>query len=469
MHAQQTTCQFHQLYYQLGCCIVFMQLSGSSMSSVPTCLCQCFCKLAGTPLTIIKQVCLLCLLCSACELRFPDTTDDLEAAAVDAAAASATAGTLPLVTPGSQTVTYHPSSMMMMAPTAAPAAAAAAAAMSGSGYGLPGIMGLGGVCSSSMQLAASAANYTMANGGSSYGLVGMPGQQQQLQHMQGSLQGSLQVSLVRDDVGSSFGGLAGSDPNLRIPGVAMQQQQDAVRSLSEPLPPAMPDASAAMMNGCNPSANAAWLQLAAASQLPASQILSSIRPPPQQMQQAAPQLAPGTCNPTIDAASFAQMSAAPGMMNASAGGAANAAMDPVRGADHLSSNFAGLGLVDDSSNSSSCMTAVSGDQQYLAALNVAAAAAASGRPLDLSAALQTPLQSPPKNSSNMENFLLLQQLQAQQQQLVKLGSTASSMSCGLSPASRQGSGNMYASLASMQNGAVMGGQQMTGSWNMRLA
>jgi hypothetical protein len=386
----------------------------------------------------------------------------LEAAAVDAAAASATAGALPLVTPGSQTITYHPSSIMMVAPDAA------TAAVNGSnGYGLPGIMGLGGVCgdSSGMQLAnaANAGCYTVANGGSSYGLVGMSGQQQQLQQMQ-----QMQNSLVRDDVTGSFASLAGSDPNLRIPGIAMQQQQDAARSLSEPLPP-MPDASAAMMNGCNPNANAAWLQLAAASQLPASQILSSIRPPTQPMQQAAQQLVPGACNATMDA-SLAHTSAPPGMLNMSAGGAASTGMDNVGGSDRLSSNLAGLSLVDDSSTSTPPPTAISGDQQYLAALSVAAAAAASGRPLDLSAVLHTPLQSPPKNSSNMENFLLLQQLQAQQQQqLVKLGSTASSMSCGLSPGSRQGSGNMYTAFAGMQNGNVMAGQQMNGSWGMRMA
>ncbi|WIA39588.1 hypothetical protein OEZ86_005672 [Tetradesmus obliquus] len=412
---------------------------------------------------------------SACELRFPDTTDDLEAAAVDAAAASATAGALPMVTPGAQTVTYHPSSMMMgMAPNAA---AVNAAVHGGSGYGLPGMMGIGGVCgdSSSMQLA-NAARYNIANGGSSYGLVGMPGQQQQ--QLQGSLQGPLQGSLVRDDAGGSFASLAGSDPNLRIPGIAMQQQQQqdaAARSLSEPLPP-MPDGSTAMMNGCNPATNAAWLQLAAASQLPASQILSSIRPPqpqPPQMPQAAQQLMPGTRNAAMDAAaSLAHLAAPPGMMgglnmNMSSGGAASAGMD------NVSSNLAALSLVDDSSNSSSCLTGMSGEHQYLAALNVAAAAAASGRPLDLSAALQTPLQSPPKNSSNMENFLLLQQLQAQQQQLAKLGSTASSMSCGLSPGSRQGSGNMYAALANMQNGMqngnMMASQQINGSWGVRMA
>jgi hypothetical protein len=400
------------------------------------------------------------LLCSACELRFPDTSDDLEAAAVDAAAASATAGALPLVTPGNQTITYHPGSMMMMAPNAA----AAAAVNGGSSYhGMPGIMGLGGMCADpSMQLANAAANasrYAVANGGSGYGLVGMAGQQQQMQQQMQQMQSSL----VRDDVGRSYVSLAGSDPNLRIPGIAMPQQQDAARSLSEPLPP-MPDASAGMMNSCNASAtNAAWLQLAAASHLPASQIMSSIRPPAQQQMQQ--QLMPGASNPAIDAA-LARMSAAPGMLNMSSGGAGSAAVDGMGGADRLSSNLAGMSLVDDSSTSSSCLTALSGDHQYLAALNVAAAAAASGRPLDIGSALQ----SPPKNSSNMENFLLLQQLQAQQQQqLAKLGSTASSMSCGLSPGSRQGSGNMYAAMASYQNGNVTAGQQMNGNWGMRLA
>jgi hypothetical protein len=351
--------------------------------------------------------------------------------------------------------------MMMMAPNAA----AAAAVNGGSSYGMPGIMGLGGMCADlSMQLANTAANasrYAVANGGSGYGLVGMAGQQQQVQQMQQQMQSSL----VRDDVGSSYVSLAGSDPNLRIPGIAMPQQQDAARSLSEPLPP-MPDASAGIMNGCNSSAtNAAWLQLAAASQLPASQIMSSIRPPAQQqMQQAVQQLMPGAGNPAIDAA-LARMSAAPGMLNMSSGGAGSTAVDGMGGADRLSSNLAGMSLVDDSSTSSSCLTALSGDHQYLAALNVAAAAAASGRPLDSGSALQ----SPPKNSSNMENFLLLQQLQAQQQQLAKLGSTASSMSCGLSPGSRQGSGNMYAAMASYQNGNVMAAQQMNGNWGMRLA
>jgi hypothetical protein len=383
----------------------------------------------------------------------------LEAAAVDAAAASATAGALPLVTPGAQAITYHPSSMMMMGQNAA----VPAAVNGGSSYGMSGIMGLGGMCgdASSMQLASAAANasrYAVAHGGSGYGLVGMTGQQQQVQQQMQQMQGSL----VRDDMGSSYVSLAGSDPNLRIPGIAMPgQQQDTARSLSEPLPP-MPEG---MIHACNPSANAAWLQLAAASQLPASQIMSSIRPPTQ-MQQAAQQLMPGAGNPALNVA-LAHMSAAPGMLSMSSGGACSTAMEAgLTGADRLSSNLAGMSLVDDSSTGSSCLTALSGDHQYLAALNAAAAAAASGRPLDHGAALQ----SPPQNSSNLENFLLLQQLQAQQQQqLAKLGSTASTMSCGLSPASRQGSGSMYAAMASMQNGSVMAGQQMNGTWGMRLA
>ncbi|KAF6253175.1 hypothetical protein COO60DRAFT_463560 [Scenedesmus sp. NREL 46B-D3] len=390
---------------------------------------------------------------SACELRFPDTSDDLEAAAVDAAAASATAGALPLVTPGNQTITYHPSSMMVGAPSAA---AAAAAANGSSSHGLPLLMGHG----AQLANAANAGRYAGAGGSGSYGLVGMTGQQQQvqqMQHMQHLQQ--MQGLLVHDDSGASYLGLAGSDPNLHIPGIAMQQPQAAARSLSEPLPP-MPDASPGVIGGCNSSGSAAWLQLAAASQLSASQIMSSIRPPTQQMQQAAQQLMPGAGSPGLDAA-LACMAAPPGMMGM---GGARPAADNTAGADHLSSNIAAMGLADDSSTSSSCLTSVSGDHQYLAALNAAAAAAASGRPLGFGAVLQ----SPPKHSSNMENFRLLQQLQAQQQ-FSKHGSTASSMSCNLSPDSRQGSGNLYAAMPSMQNGSVLAGQQNNSSWGMRLA
>lgn len=162
---------------------------------------------------------------SASELRFPDTQDDLEAAAVDAAAASATAAPLPLCTVSSslnsgQAYTIGSSSVSMVPNTAC-----------GSSLGMQNIMNLGQVDGST--------------GG--FGLMAAAAMPQQ------------QV-LLQDELGSCYGG---SDPALQIHGIAMQQPD--TQSISDPLPRLGSEVNAmAAAAAANP---AAWLQMAADAQL----------------------------------------------------------------------------------------------------------------------------------------------------------------------------------------------------------
>lgn len=222
---------------------------------------------------------------SASELRFPDTEDELEAAAVDAAAASASAGPLPMCHPAmlgaggggagvqQQHQTQQHAGLMVM-PSAA----------GGSNSSLP-LMNIGSMCSD-------ASTATAAMGGNMDGSTSSYSMQVALQQAavaagsmrQGS--GGSQLTGIVDDMSGSFTLGGSSDPGMLIQGLAgaqhqhtaQQQQQQQLQGgspncLSEPLPRLGSDPNS------NTLGHTAWLQLATASQLPASQILSSIRPP----------------------------------------------------------------------------------------------------------------------------------------------------------------------------------------------
>ncbi|KAF8058890.1 zinc finger CCCH domain-containing protein 56 [Scenedesmus sp. PABB004] len=352
---------------------------------------------------------------SASELRFPETGDDLEAAAVDAAAASATAGALPPAVCGAPAAVFTPASMLVPG-------------LPG-GYGaLPSIMGLGQVCGDGGAAAHMAAAQLAAMGGAGYGMVPV---------------GAPPPMLVRQDgsgayaLGGSDGSFAGVDP----------------ASLSDPLPRLGGD-------GMGAPSSAAWLQLAAASQLPVSQVMGAIQPPPAHAQSAQ---ARGHALHAPNALALQQQArgAAAGLQCVNAGAGAGS---PGAGADHLATSLAGMALVDDNS-ASSCLTSLSGDQQYLTVL----AGGGGGSSLDLSSALTGGgVSSPVKASAGMDLLLLQQQLHAQQQaQLAKLGSgsmASTVASCGAAAGSRSSSGALsYHLVPPMQAPAAAGG------WGVRMA
>lgn len=343
---------------------------------------------------------------SASELRFPDTQDDLEAAAVDAAAASATAAPLPLCTVSSslnsgQAYTIGSSSVSMVPNTAC-----------GSSLGMQNIMNLGQVDGST--------------GG--FGLMAAAAMPQQ------------QV-LLQDELGSCYGG---SDPALQIHGIAMQQPD--TQSISDPLPRLGSEVNAmAAAAAANP---AAWLQMAADAQLTGNQIMNQIsRPQPsQQVQLQLQTQQPAALVPAVAPSMEAAYAAATGMAQRNTGVSnmfvvANPAAG-VASADALAAGLASIGLADDSSGSSSCMTDMT-NEQYLAALNACNAAGVGGN--YILGMLQQTVSSPPRN----ENMLLLQQLQQhqqlqqQQQQLMKLTSNGSAVS-------RQSSGSVFMGVPTTQ-------------------
>eukprot|EP00878_Enallax_costatus_P006338 GHUV01006645.1.p1 GENE.GHUV01006645.1~~GHUV01006645.1.p1 ORF type:complete len:453 (+),score=180.42 GHUV01006645.1:50-1408(+) len=352
---------------------------------------------------------------SASELRFPDTQDDLEAAAVDAAAASATATPLSLCTAASSSLTSSQAFSF-----AGGGVAMLPATASGSSFGMQSLVGMGQVCSDG------------SAGG--FGLLQVPA----VQHLP-----QQQLILQQDEAGSCY---EGSDSAMQVPVIGVPQNDS--QSISDPLP----RLGSGMAAG-NPTAR---LQMAAAAQLSGNQIMSQISRPPgqQQVQLQLPTPQAATLMPTAVPSMEAAYAAATGMarvQDLQHGAAqqnvfvvANPAAKTLINADMLSAGLAGISLADDSSGSSSCMAGMS-NEQYLAALNAANA----GRPYDISMLQQT-VPSPNRN----ENMLLLQhlqqhqQLQQQQQQLIKLSS-------GGSAVSRQSSGSVY-----------MGGAQLqgTGSW-----
>lgn len=388
---------------------------------------------------------------SASELRFPDTEDEVEAAAVDAAAASATAGPLPMCHPGtaSGSLPSHPGLVVMQS-------------VNGSSNSSLPLMHIGSVCSDAS--AATAAMATADNSSSSYSMAA-------LQAAAGSLrQGSCasQLTGMVDDMSGSYG-MGGSDPGLFLPGIAAQQQQQqqppqlpqgGASSLSEPLPRLGSDP--------NNYSTAAWLQLATASQLPASQILSSIRPPnaasiaaqqaQQQLQQQQQHQAmmqsmslsglQGVQKPPSQLGGLgpaSQGSNTPLHSNLvlMAGGSGKSSHPLVHqqnldsSAEQLVATLSGLqlqgGLVDDRSGSGGLAPASGAAlADRYAALT---AVAATGRPVDPSM-LQGPLNTAYASgqgagSSRAEDFLLLQLLQEkqvqQQQQLTRLSSGGGSL------------------------------------------
>jgi len=382
---------------------------------------------------------------SASELRFPDTEDEVEAAAVDAAAASATAGPLPMCHPGtaSGSLPSHPGLVVMQS-------------VNGSSNSSLPLMHIGSVCSD-----ASAATAAMAdNSSSSYSMAA-------LQAAAGSLRQSScasQLTGLVDDMSGSYG-MGGSDPGLFLSGIAAQQQQQqqqppqlpqgGTSSLSEPLPRLGSDP--------NNFSTAAWLQLATASQLPASQILSSIRPPnaasfaaqqaQQQLQQQRQAMMQsmtlsglqGVHNPPTQLGGLghaSQGSNTPLHSNVvlMSGGSGTSTHPLVHSqnmdssAEQLVATLSGLqlqgGLVDDRSGSSGIAPASAAAlaDRYAAF----SAAAAAGRPVDTSM-LHGPLNTAAASgqgagSSRAEDFMLLQMLQEkqvqqqQQQQLTRLSS-----------------------------------------------
>lgn len=347
---------------------------------------------------------------SASELRFPDTEDEAEAAAVDAAAASATAGPLPMCVPGnSSTVPQHAGLAMMQS------------AAGNSNNSLP-LMHIGSVCSDAS--AATAAMGTLDGSSSSYSMAAL--------QAAGMRQGSCasQLTGIVDDMSGSYG-LGGSDPGLLLQGLAGQQQpqgQGGTNSLSEPLP----------RLGADPNAmNAAWLQLATASQLPASQILSSIRPPGansiaaqqaqqrQVLQQSAGYAPLAGQKPQVlgsYAGSSGPLNNSMMFVSGGSGSSNQPLVQPMQprmdsSAEQLVAGLSGLqlqgGLVDDRSGSLTSNAALA--DRY-AALT---AAAASGRPVDasmLQGSMNAGVSAQTVNSSRAEDFLLLQLLQEKQVQ-----------------------------------------------------
>lgn len=309
---------------------------------------------------------------SACELRFPDTSDDAEAAAVDAAAASATATPLPLCASTSSMSAVHPAAAATgSSATLLPQITAQPSSCSNSGLLLPnGMVGM------------SQASDALMGGGSSF--------------YSGNSFGGMGSFCSQDLPGL---GIGCSDPGVLIPGLAV----DNSSCLSEPLARVNTDAAALMAaTNTNGSSNvAAWLQLAAASQLPASQIRNSIRPPPSvQPQPPQPHSTALFANeigrgvPDDFSGAAINSNAARAMQQLSVPGAnvmgilnSGRARGVDSSADHVAAGFAGLnlqasatgfgaaagaGLLVDDSSSSSCITSISGDQQqFLAALGLA--------------------------------------------------------------------------------------------------
>jgi hypothetical protein len=363
---------------------------------------------------------------SASELRFPDTEDEAEAAAVDAAAASATAAPLPLYSASMGTNSNNNSCTI---PTVQGLAFMQSVA-GNSNNSLP-LMHIGSVCSDAS--AATAAMNTLDGSSSSYSLAA-------LQAAAGMRQGSCasQLTGLVDDMSGSYG-LGGSDPGMILQQAQQQHQQGAhggSDSLSEPLRRLDSDPS-----------TAAWLQLATASQLPASQILSSIRPPAaatvaaQQQQLQQRQM-------LQHAAGAAHRSAAPlangGMMAANGGmmmfiggggnGSGNLARVPPRmdsSAEQLVASLGGLqlqgGVLDDRSNGS-LSSAANG---YA---GVGLAAAAGQRPVDASLlqlqGMNAAAGQGVGSSSRVEDFLLLQLLQEKQVQQQQQQQAAARLSTG---------------------------------------
>eukprot|EP00879_Flechtneria_rotunda_P005374 GHRR01005663.1.p1 GENE.GHRR01005663.1~~GHRR01005663.1.p1 ORF type:complete len:487 (+),score=231.04 GHRR01005663.1:1289-2749(+) len=385
---------------------------------------------------------------SASELRFPDTTDELEAAAVDAAAASATAGVLPMYVPVSQQA--QPAGMATLEQVAgcstssAPGAAALQSAsacgnsisVSASGIStLQSIITPGQLCSD-VSIPSHQTNYSLAQ------LAPTSLQRQQSITSTGHL--------LAHDAASTFA-LGGSDPGVKLPSFSVRQPEtprlsDSVRRLAS-------DGTAMSSGSFN---SAAWLQLAAASQLPAAEILSQIRSPSMQRQQTVPvqqqptagllseptYIPTGTPQARVSAGSgsgdIAMQRAPSGTGGGIAGnGALAASAGPIVGTglvfaglgqiseagatstDQLAAGLAGIALqgpVADDSSGSSCLTSMSNDQQYLAALNAAAATAAAGRSFDV-ALLQHSMAAgqQQKLDVRLDNLLLLQQLQQQMQ------------------------------------------------------
>jgi hypothetical protein len=377
----------------------------------------------------------------ASELRFPDTEDEAQAAAVDAAAASATAAPLPLYKPGlvstgSNAAQQHAGLALMQS------------VAGNSNNSLP-LMQLGSVCSDAS--AATAALGTLDGSMGSYNMATLQAAANGMR--QGS--GGSQLTGLVDDMSGSYG-IGSSDPGLLLQGLVNQQHQqvqaqECSDSLSEPLP----------RTGSDPNSlnAAAWLQLATASQLPASQILSSIRPPgvttvlaqqrqlqqqqqiqQQQLQQHQMlQQAGGYANMgqaqrpamqmgrmPVNSAPMNHMMILPGGSGSSGHPLVPQRMDS--SAEQLVASLGGLQLQgmsgDDGSGSlMSASTAALADR-YAA---LTAAAGATGRPGDASL-----LQTAGAGSSRTENFMLLQMLQEkqvqQQQQVARLSNGGGSLS-----------------------------------------
>lgn len=380
---------------------------------------------------------------SASELRFPDTDNAEEAAAVDAAAASATAGPLPMCQPvPCGQMAYAPGGMVMV--PVVPGNSANSLPLPG------GMMNLGAVCDSS----STGGSYTLLP------LVGRPGQGPMRQ---------TSLSVVSQDELSGYG--LGSDQGLRMPGIAMAAPEGS--SISEPLP----RLGSENMGGSGAGNPTAWLQLAAASQLPASQILSSIRPPSQQQHQQGAGMQMQSQQIQMQAVAMLQQQQAAqqqaARMSAQPGGAmAYAKPKPVESsAEVLSANLAGMslqgGLVDDSS-SSSCITSLSGDQQYFAAA-LAAATSGPGSSYEQLAGTSPPQVAAAASKAGAaqqraDDFMLLHQLQ--QQQLIRLGSGSAAL------AQQHASGQMFPAQAAQLGGmpgASLVGQPGSGNWAVRLA
>jgi len=348
---------------------------------------------------------------SACELRFPDTGDDAEAAAADAAAASATATPLGMCGSTSSMSAVYPavtgsSATLLQPETAHPSSG-------NSGLLLPnGMMALGQVPDA---LVGGGSSYLMQSGNSLGGL--------------GSFGSQERIGL----------GIGCSDPGLLNLGWAA----NGSTCLSEPLPRVDSDAAALMAatNSSSSSNAAAWLQLAAASQLPASQICSSIRQPPSVQSQPSPPHGTtlfanefGRRGPDdFSGAAMTSSNAARAMQQLSVPGAnvmgimnAGHARGLDSSADCVAAGFAGLklqasaaagtgagpasGLLVDDSSSSSCITSISGDQQqFLAALGLAVGMHQSAPGLLASSAAPGTNQAPVRaGSARAEELLLLQ-------------------------------------------------------------
>lgn len=343
---------------------------------------------------------------SASELRFPETQDELEAAAVDAAAAQATATPLPLCTGGSSMDSSQPYALgacRSVMPSAG----------GGSSFGLQSGISLSQVCSDS----------------SASGLLNVAAapmlQQQQLLQQQNQLHPTYY----------------GSDLAVQVPTVGLQQPDN--QSISDPLPRLGSEA------GAMAASNPAWLQMAAAAQLTGSQIMSHIsRPPGQRLVQQPTALVSGTA-PNLEAAyalanglstNMQDLQFRPAQQNMLIMG--NQAADHSSGANMLTAGFSNLALVDDNSAGSSSMTSLS-TEQYMAVLN--ACNGGLGRAPDMNMLHRTA-----SSAAASDSALLLQQLrqsQQQQQELLKLGSAGSAMS-------RQSSGSVFPGMsAPLANGS----------------